>query len=114
MTNGSAEAIASIYGTYCFLKLVCKRIGSINRKTYSHAGMLIASGAYVPLDPSYPATRIKLITEDAGLKAMLVKDENVLAEYSNVVKCAMLSVMNILRYARFPLVLRYCCDTVVI
>ncbi len=50
----------------------------------------------MPLDPSYPDARIKLITEDAGLKAMLVKDEEVLAEYSNVVKCPVLSVTHTL------------------
>ncbi len=56
----------------------------------------------MPLDPSYPAARIKLIAKDAGLKAMLVKDEDVLAEYSSVVKCPVLSVMNILDDSLLP------------
>ncbi len=56
----------------------------------------------MPLDPSYPAARIKLVAEDAGLKALLVKDEDVLAEHSNVVKCPVLSVVNILDNAVLP------------
>ncbi len=56
----------------------------------------------MPLDPSYPLARIKLIAEDAGLKAMLVKDEDVLAEYSNVVKCPVLSVTHILNDSLLP------------
>ncbi len=99
MTNDSAEAIASIYGRKEFLKLVCQRIGSTNRKTYSHAGILIAGGACVPLDPSYPAARIKLIAEDSGLKTLLVKDEDALAEHSSAVKCPVLSVTHILNDA---------------
>ncbi len=39
------------------------------------------------LDPSYPPARIKLIAQDAGLKALLVKDKDAFAEHSNVVKC---------------------------
>ncbi len=53
----------------------------------------------MPLDPSYPLARIKLIAEDAGLKALLVKDEDVLAEHSNAVKCPVLSVTHILNDA---------------
>ncbi len=56
----------------------------------------------MPLDPSYPAARINLITEDAGLNALLVKDEDVLAEYSNAVKCPVLSVMSILNDLLLP------------
>ncbi len=56
----------------------------------------MAGGAYVPLDPSYPATRVKLIMEDAELKVMLVKDEDAFAEHKNVVKCPVLSFVNIL------------------
>ncbi len=56
----------------------------------------------MPLDLSYPAARIKLIAEDSDLKALLVKDEDVLAEHSNVVKCPVLSTMNILDNALFP------------
>ncbi len=56
----------------------------------------------MPLDLSYPAARIKLIAEDSDLKALLVKDEDVLAEHSNVVKCPVLSAMNILDNALFP------------
>ncbi len=74
----------------------------INRKIYSHAGVLIAGGAYVPLDPSHPASRIELIAEDSGLKALLVKDEDVFAEHSNFVKCPVLNVMNILSDALLP------------
>ncbi len=53
----------------------------------------------MPLDPSYPLARIKLIAEDAVLKALLVKDEDVLAEHSNAVKCPVLSVIHILNDA---------------
>ncbi len=56
----------------------------------------------MPLDPSYPAARIKLIAKDAGLKAMLVKDEDVLVEHSNVVKCHVLNVMSILNDLLLP------------
>ncbi|MCP4089250.1 MAG: AMP-binding protein [Gammaproteobacteria bacterium] len=48
------------------------------------------------LEPSYPAARVKLIMEDAEFKALLVKDEGVLAKHRNVVKCPVLSVTNIL------------------
>ncbi len=71
-TNDSAEAIASIHG------------------------VLMAGGAYVPLDPNYPVARVKLIAEDAELKALLVKDEEALAERINVVKCPVLCVTNVL------------------
>ncbi len=56
----------------------------------------------MPLDPSYPATRIKLIAEDSGVKALLVVDEAAFAEYSNVAKCPVLSVTNILNDALLP------------
>ncbi len=56
----------------------------------------------MPLDPSYPAARIKLIAEDAGLKAMLIMDEDAFAEHSNVVKCPALSMMNILNDILLP------------
>ncbi len=56
----------------------------------------MAGGAYVPLDPSYPDARIELIAEDAELKVLLVKDEDIFAEPENVVKCPVLSVTNIL------------------
>ncbi len=56
----------------------------------------------MPLDPSYPAARIKLIAEDAGLKALLVMDEDAFIEHSNVVKCPVLSVMNIIDNALLP------------
>ncbi len=69
---------------------------------YSHAGVLIVGGAYVPLDPSYPTARIKLIAEDAGLKALLVMDEDTFVEHSNFVKCPVLSMTNILDDALFP------------
>ncbi len=64
--------------------------------THSHTGVLMAGGVYVPLDPSYPHARIELIAEDAELKALLVKDEDIFAECKNVVKCPVLSVTNIL------------------
>ncbi len=73
-----------------------------DRMNCSHAGVLMAGGAYVPLDPSYPAVRIELITEDAELKALLVKDEDALAEHRNVVKCPVLSVTNILNDVLLP------------
>ncbi len=73
-----------------------------DRNTHSHAGVLIAGGAFVPLDPSYPDARIKLIAEDAGLKALLVKDEDGFAEHRNIVKCPVLSVTNILDAALLP------------
>ncbi len=56
----------------------------------------------MPLDPSYPVARIELITKDSGLKALLVKDEDVLAEHRNDVKCPVLSVMNILNDSLLP------------
>ncbi len=56
----------------------------------------------MPLDPSYPAARIKLIAEDSGVKALLVVDEATFAEYSNVVKCPVLSVTNVLNDALLP------------
>ncbi len=61
----------------------------------------MAGGAYVPLDPSYPAALIKLVVEDAELKAMLVNDEDAFAECRNVVKCPVLSMTNILNDALF-------------
>ncbi len=62
----------------------------------------MSGGAYVPLDPSYPAARVKLIAEDAELKALLVKDEDALAEHRNVVKCPVMSVTNILNDSLLP------------
>ncbi len=62
----------------------------------------MSGGAYVPLDPSYPAARVKLIAEDAELKALMVKDEDALAGHRNVVKCPVLSVMNILDDVLLP------------
>ncbi len=60
----------------------------------------------MPLDPSYPVARIELITKDSGLKALLVKDEDedegVFAGLSNVVKCPVLSVINILNNSLLP------------
>ncbi len=57
----------------------------------------------MPLDPSYPVARIKLIAEDAELKALLVMDEDAFEEqHSNVVKCPVLSVTNILNDALLP------------
>ncbi len=56
----------------------------------------------MPLDPSHPASQIELIAEDSGLKALLVKDEDVFAEHSNFVKCPVLNVMNILSDALLP------------
>ncbi len=56
----------------------------------------MAGGACVPLDPSYPDARIELIAEDAELKVLLVKDEDIFAGPKNVVKCPVLSVANIL------------------
>ncbi len=56
----------------------------------------------MPLDPSYPDARIKLIAEDADLKALLVKDEDGFAEHRNIVKCPVLSVTNILDAALLP------------
>ncbi|MCP4318473.1 MAG: AMP-binding protein, partial [Hyphomicrobiales bacterium] len=73
-----------------------------NRKPYSHAGVLIAGEAHVPLEPSSPPARIKLIAEDSGVKALLVVDEDAFAQHSNVVKCPVLSVMNIFNDALLP------------
>ncbi len=56
----------------------------------------------MPLDPSYPAARIQLIALDAGFKALLVMDEDAFAQHSNILKCPVLSVMNILDDALFP------------
>ncbi len=56
----------------------------------------------MPLDPSYPPARIRLIEEDAGLKAMLVVDVDAFAEHCNVVKCPVLSVTNILNDSLLP------------
>ncbi len=56
----------------------------------------------MPLDPSYPVARIKLIASDSGLKALLVMDEDAFAGQSNIVKCPLLSVMNILDDALLP------------
>ncbi|MCP4091385.1 MAG: AMP-binding protein [Gammaproteobacteria bacterium] len=62
----------------------------------------MVGGAYVPLDPSYPTARIKLIMEDAELQALLVKDEDDFSKYRNIVKCSVLSVMNILNDVFLP------------
>ncbi len=62
----------------------------------------MAGGAYVPLDPSYPPARVKMIMEDAELKALLVKDEEALAGYTNFVTCPVLSVTSILEDALLP------------
>eukprot|EP00487_Bulimina_marginata_P008102 TRINITY_DN30143_c0_g1_i1.p1 TRINITY_DN30143_c0_g1~~TRINITY_DN30143_c0_g1_i1.p1 ORF type:complete len:121 (-),score=12.17 TRINITY_DN30143_c0_g1_i1:10-372(-) len=78
MTNDSAEAIASIYG------------------------VLIAGGAYVPLDPSYPDARSKLMAEDAEVTILLVKDKDALVKIGGIVKCPVLSVMNIIDDAFLP------------
>ncbi len=56
----------------------------------------------MPLDPSYPVSRIELIEKDSGLKALLVKDEDAFAEHSNIVKCPVLSVVNILNDSLLP------------
>ncbi len=56
----------------------------------------------MPFDPSYPPARIKLIAEDAGLKALLVVYEDAFAQHSNIVKCPVLSVTNILNDALLP------------
>ncbi len=53
----------------------------------------------MPLDPSYPTARVVLIAEDAELKVLLVKDEDIFAEHRNVVKCPLLSITNILDVA---------------
>jgi amino acid adenylation domain-containing protein len=37
-------------------------------------GILKAGGAYVPLDPSYPAERIRLMLEDAGVELVLTSE----------------------------------------
>ncbi len=62
----------------------------------------MAGGAYVPLDPSYPDARTKIIAEDAELKVLLVKDEDAFAGHKNVVKCPVLSMMNILNGVLLP------------
>lgn len=36
-------------------------------------GILKAGGCYVPLDPKYPANRLQLIAEDAGISAVVVQ-----------------------------------------
>ncbi len=59
----------------------------------------MAGGAYVPLDPSYPTDHVKLLTEDAELKVLLVKDEDDFAKYRKAVKCSVLSVMTTLNNA---------------
>ncbi len=56
----------------------------------------------MPLDPSYPDARIELIAEDAEMKALLVKDEDIFAEHKDVVKCPVLSMMNILNGVLLP------------
>ncbi len=56
----------------------------------------------MPLDPGYPDARIKLIVEDARLKALMVMDEDAFVEHSNVVKCPVLSVINIIDNALLP------------
>ncbi len=56
----------------------------------------------MPLDPSYPAARVKQIMADAELKVLLVKDEDAFAEHRDIVKCPLLSVMNILVDALIP------------
>ncbi len=50
----------------------------------------------MPLDPSYPAARIKLIAGDAGLKVLLVKDQDDFIEHRNIVKCPVLNIINVL------------------
>ena len=52
-------------------------------------GVLKAGGAYVPLDPGYPAARLELVIEDAGL-ALLVTQEALrarLPRYAGPVLC---------------------------
>ncbi len=78
MTNDMAETIAATYG------------------------ILMAGGAYVPLDPSYPDERIKLIADDAELRALLVKDEDAFAKHGSLVGCPVLSVAKILDDALLP------------
>ncbi len=73
-----------------------------NRKTYSCAGVLIAGGAYVPLDPDYPCSQVNHIANDSGLKALLVNNEDVCAEYDNLFKCPVLNVLNTLDDALLP------------
>ncbi len=62
----------------------------------------MAGGAYVPIDTSYPDARIKLVAEDAELRALLVKDGDAFAKYSGLVGCPMLSVAKILDDALLP------------
>ncbi len=62
----------------------------------------MAGGAYVPLDPGFPAARVKQIVEDAELKVLLAKDEDVFAQHRDVVNCPVLSVMNIVGDALLP------------
>src|SRR6185312_13040150 len=38
-------------------------------------GILKAGGAYVPLDPDYPAERLRLMIEDAGLRVVLTQGQ---------------------------------------
>jgi amino acid adenylation domain-containing protein/thioester reductase-like protein len=45
-------------------------------------GVLKSGGAYVPLDPSYPAERIEVVAQDAGI-ALLVGTPDVLARFSD-------------------------------
>ncbi len=56
----------------------------------------------MPLDLSYCNAQIELIAQDAGLKAVLVKDEDAFAEHRNAVKCPVLSMTNIIDDALLP------------
>ncbi len=56
----------------------------------------------MPLDPSYPDARIKLVAEDAEVKALLVKDKDALVKIGGIVKCPVLSVTNIIDDALLP------------
>ncbi len=56
----------------------------------------------MPLGPSYPAAQIKLIVENSGLEALLVKDKDAFEEHRDIVKCPVLSMMNILDNEALP------------
>jgi non-ribosomal peptide synthetase component F len=71
MTNETAEAIAGVMG------------------------VLMAGGAYVPLDPGYPHERISLIEKDAGFKAVLVRDGDILQNLQGVVGCPLINVLDV-------------------
>ncbi len=62
----------------------------------------MAGGAFVPIDPSYPDERVKLIAEDAELRALLVKDEDHFTKHGGLVGCPMLSVTKILDDVLLP------------